>query len=333
MCVAVCACVWLCVHVCGCGCGCVVAAVCGGIVRRYCLGVYADGSSGGVIGANAMMYHDVVFDLAHKRVGFARSTCAGAPDAPGLGGPGGFDTANTPGNYSKFIGAFERLCLVPWGAFCSVPLVRAHVCAVCVGCGRGCGHDWCCLGHRCLRGAHRLRGSKRLPRRPGSGESYTPTHTSLAPRSHHNPVPCTRRCLCFHASMQVQARRGRRFTRLDQQSGYGVASVAASLVVCWVLTGGLCAGSRSIDLPQIGVSDAIDMDGDASDEAAAAPAASGSAVDDAASLSAASAGEPNPASDVDHEAQSHSAADEDDDGESSASHERAVLTDGVDNAV
>ena len=149
--------------------------------------MYADGSSGGVIGANAMMYHDVVFDLAHNRVGFARSTCAGAPDAPGLGGPGGFDTANTPGNYSKFIGAFERLCLVPWGAFCSVALVRAHVCAVCVGCGRGCGHDWCCLGHRCLRGAHRLRGSKRLPRRPGSGESYTPTThltcTAFSPQS------------------------------------------------------------------------------------------------------------------------------------------------------
>ncbi len=41
---------------------------------EYCLALYPS-SSGGVLGANAMMGNDVIFDLHRRRVGFAPSLC------------------------------------------------------------------------------------------------------------------------------------------------------------------------------------------------------------------------------------------------------------------
>ena len=41
----------------------------------YCLGVYDNGNGGGVIGGNAMMGRDIVFDLELSRIGFADSAC------------------------------------------------------------------------------------------------------------------------------------------------------------------------------------------------------------------------------------------------------------------
>jgi hypothetical protein len=60
----------------------------------YCLAVYDNGNGGGVIGGNAMMGHDVVFDLEATRIGFADSTCV--LDPSWIGGPDGATPSNTP---------------------------------------------------------------------------------------------------------------------------------------------------------------------------------------------------------------------------------------------
>lgn len=74
----------------------------------YCLGVYDNGNGGGVLGGNAMMGHDVIFDLESTRIGFAESDCvldpswivpAGDPSATPTPTPTGSDTgtaSNTP---------------------------------------------------------------------------------------------------------------------------------------------------------------------------------------------------------------------------------------------
>jgi hypothetical protein len=41
----------------------------------YCLAVYDNGNGGGVIGGNAMMGHDIIFDLVQTRLGVAESSC------------------------------------------------------------------------------------------------------------------------------------------------------------------------------------------------------------------------------------------------------------------
>ena len=64
----------------------------------HCLAVYNNaGHSGAVIGANTMMYHDVVFDVANNRVGFAPSDCVMPADGntgsdSGSGSGSGSDT-------------------------------------------------------------------------------------------------------------------------------------------------------------------------------------------------------------------------------------------------
>lgn len=42
---------------------------------KYCSSVYLSEPSGGVIGANLMLNHDVIFDVDKKRVGFAQADC------------------------------------------------------------------------------------------------------------------------------------------------------------------------------------------------------------------------------------------------------------------
>lgn len=45
------------------------------IAKLYTSRIYFTESQGGVLGANAMIGHDVLFDWEHGRVGFAKSTC------------------------------------------------------------------------------------------------------------------------------------------------------------------------------------------------------------------------------------------------------------------
>lgn len=52
----------------------------------FCLGVYNNGGSSGVIGANAMMGYDVVFDLESNRLGLAKSDCVTPTAAGDIGG-------------------------------------------------------------------------------------------------------------------------------------------------------------------------------------------------------------------------------------------------------
>lgn len=42
---------------------------------KYCSSVYLTEPSGGVIGANLMMNHDIIFDVDQKRMGFAQADC------------------------------------------------------------------------------------------------------------------------------------------------------------------------------------------------------------------------------------------------------------------
>lgn len=51
----------------------------------FCLGVYNNGGSSGVIGANAMMGYDVIFDLEQNRLGLAPATCTQPAAAHDLG--------------------------------------------------------------------------------------------------------------------------------------------------------------------------------------------------------------------------------------------------------
>jgi len=44
--------------------------------KKYVARFYTEESSGSVLGANAMMGHDIFFDVAHSRVGFAESDCS-----------------------------------------------------------------------------------------------------------------------------------------------------------------------------------------------------------------------------------------------------------------
>jgi hypothetical protein len=43
--------------------------------RTYVAGFYFDEPEGSVLGANAMMLHDILFDVEHERIGWAESTC------------------------------------------------------------------------------------------------------------------------------------------------------------------------------------------------------------------------------------------------------------------
>lgn len=45
------------------------------VAKLYTSRIYFTESQGGVLGANAMIGHNVLFDWEHGRVGFARSTC------------------------------------------------------------------------------------------------------------------------------------------------------------------------------------------------------------------------------------------------------------------
>jgi hypothetical protein len=63
----------------------------------YCLAVYDNGSGGGVIGGNAMMGHDVVFDLENTRIGFADSDCVLDPSWIDSSG-GEVSPSNSPSN-------------------------------------------------------------------------------------------------------------------------------------------------------------------------------------------------------------------------------------------
>lgn len=45
------------------------------VAKLYTSRIYFTESQGGVLGANAMIGHDVLFDWEHGRVGFAKSTC------------------------------------------------------------------------------------------------------------------------------------------------------------------------------------------------------------------------------------------------------------------
>jgi hypothetical protein len=72
---------------------------------------YTDSPSGSVIGANAMMGHDVFFDLDNNRIGWAESTC----DYHELVSNGGFVDANkeksTPGMPAAPSASQERIFL------------------------------------------------------------------------------------------------------------------------------------------------------------------------------------------------------------------------------
>ena len=68
----------------------------------YCLAVYDNGSGGGVIGGNAMMGRDIIFDLEASRLGFADSECVLDPSwnigDPSLTATPSPTPTNTPSN-------------------------------------------------------------------------------------------------------------------------------------------------------------------------------------------------------------------------------------------
>ncbi len=69
--------------------------------KAFCLGVYNNGGGSGVIGANAMMGYDVVFDLEQNRLGLAKSECVAPGAAQEIGAPAASASAPPPSPSSK----------------------------------------------------------------------------------------------------------------------------------------------------------------------------------------------------------------------------------------
>lgn len=108
----------------------------------YCLGVYNNHVSSAVLGANSMFYHDVVFDLDNKRVGWAESRC-GYP-ANYTGPPQNNDNAVDPEARQHALGVVSGGLAIAAVAMAMVILSRTR----CMTRTAFCARCLCCKTHR-----------------------------------------------------------------------------------------------------------------------------------------------------------------------------------------